>query len=149
SRIVAGEVVNRSDAGHLHAMAKAAKEILGAKSLEILADAGYYNSEDFKACEDDGIKAYVPLHRSNEKLEEQGRFARKDFSYEVATDTYRCPAGQLLHRKKKPWTNASGRVERRYLGSKASCGGCALKASCLSSKAQHRSISRWEHEDVL
>jgi hypothetical protein len=55
----------------------------------------------------------------------------------------------LLHRTKKPWTNTSGRVENRYLGSKASCGACALRASCLSSKAKYRSIFRWEHEGVL
>jgi transposase len=147
--IVASEVVNRSDAGHLHKMAKAAKEILEAETLQILADAGYYNSEDLKACEDDGINAYVPPHEGNGKLEKQGRFVRKDFSYDAATDTYRCPAGQLLHPTKKPWTNTSGRIESRYLGSKASCGGCAFKASCLSSKAKYRSIFRWEHEDVL
>jgi transposase len=147
--IIASEVVNRSDAGHLHEMAKAAKEILEAETLQILADAGYYNSEDLKACEDDGIKAYVPPHEGNGKLEKQGRFARKDFSYDAATDTYRCPAGQRLHPTKKPWTNASGRIEVRYLGSKASCGGCPLKASCLSPEAKYRSISRWEHEDVL
>src|SRR3984885_8395285 len=67
--IVESEVVNRSDAGHLHKMAKAAKEILEAETLQILADAGYYNSEDLKACEDDGIKAYVPPHEGNGKLE--------------------------------------------------------------------------------
>jgi transposase len=147
--IVASEVVNRSDAGHLHEMAKAAKEILEAEALQILADAGYYNSEDLKACEDDGIKAYVPPHEGNGKLEKQGRFVRKDFSYDAATNTYRCPAGQLLHPTKTPWTNTSGRVESRYLGSKATCGACSLKASCLSSKAEYRSIFRWEHEDVL
>jgi len=120
--IVASEVVNRSDAGHLHEMAKAAKEILEAETQQILADAGYYNSEDLKACEDDGIKAYVPPHEGNGKLEKQGRFVRKDFSDDAATNTYRCPAGQLLHPTKTPWTNTSGRVESRYLGSKATCG---------------------------
>jgi transposase len=145
--IVASEVVNRSDAGHLHEMAKAAKEILEAETLQILADTAYYNSEDLKACEDDGIKAYVPPHQGNGKLE--GRFARKDFSYDAATNTYRCPAGQLLHPTKTPWTNTSGRIEIRYLGSRATCGACPLKASCLSSKADYRSVSRWEHEDVL
>ena len=147
--IVASEVVNRSDAGHLHEMAKAAKEILEAETLQILADAGYYNSEDLKACEDDGIKAYVPPHEGNGKLEKQGRFVRKDFSYDATTNTCRCPAGQLLHPTKKPWTNTSGRIELRYLGSKATCGPCPLKASCLSSKAKYRSIFRWEHEGVL
>ena len=113
--IVASEIVNRSDAGHLHEMAKAAKEILEAETLQILADGGYYNSEDLKACEDDGIKAYVPAHEGNGKLEKQGRFARKDFNYDAATDTYRCPAGQRLHPTKTPWTNGSGRIEVRYL----------------------------------
>jgi transposase len=147
--IVASEVVNRNDAGYLHEMAKATKEILEVETLQILADAGYYNSEDLKACEDDGIKAYVPPHEGNGKLEKQGRFVRKDFSYDAATNTYRCPAGKLLHPTKKPWTNTSGRIEIRYLGSKANCGGCLLKASCLSPEAKYRSISRWEHEDVL
>ena len=82
--IVASEVVNRSDAGHLHEMAKAAKDILGAETLQVLADDGYYNSEDLKACEDDGIAAYVPMHEGNGKLEKQGRFARKDFSYDAS-----------------------------------------------------------------
>ncbi len=77
--IVASEVVNRSDAGHLHAMAKAAKEVLEAKSLQVLADAGYYNSADLKACEDDGIEAYVPLPEGNGALEKQGRFSLQGF----------------------------------------------------------------------
>src|ERR1700736_2842292 len=70
--IIASEVVNRSDAGHLHEMAKAAKEILEVKSLQVLADAGYYNSADLKACEDDGIKAYVPPSEGNGVLQKQG-----------------------------------------------------------------------------
>jgi len=147
--IVASEVVNRGDAGQLHKMAKAAKEALEAETLQILADGAYYTSEDLKACEDDGITAYVPPHEGNGKLEKEGRFARKDFSYDAATNTYRCPAGQLLHPTKTPWTNASGRIEIRYLGFKAVCGACPLKASCLSSKAECRSVSRWEHEAVL
>jgi transposase len=147
--IVEGEVLNRSDAGHLHKMAKAAKEVLEAETLQILADVGYYSSEDLKACEDDGIKAYMPPHEGNGKLEKQGRFTRKDFSYDAATNTYRCPAGQLLHPTKKTWTNASGRVESRYLGSRVSCSACPLKASCLSPKVKYRSLFRWEHEGVL
>jgi transposase len=147
--IVASEVVNRSDAGHLHQMAIAAKEILDVETLQILADGAYYTSEDLKACEDDGIVAYVPPHQGNGKLEKQGRFAHKNFSYDAATDTYRCPAGQQLHPTETPWTNTSGRIETRYLGSKATCGKCQLKAACLSPKAEYRSIRRWEHEAVL
>jgi hypothetical protein len=91
----------------------------------------------------------VPVHQGNGKLEKQGRFARQDFSYDAGTDTYRCPAGQLLHPLKKTWTNTSGRVESRYLASQTNCGACPLKASCLTSKAKYRIVYRWEHEDVL
>jgi transposase len=147
--IVASEVVNRSDAGHLYAMAKAAKEVLEAKSLRVLADAGYYNSEDLKACEDDGIEALVPLHEGNGKLEKEGRFSRKDFRYDAAADAYRCPAGALLRPTEGRWKNASGRVEVRYLARKVTCAACPLRAQCLAPKASYRSIARWEHEDIL
>ena len=147
--IVESEVVNRSDAGHLHMMAKAAKEVLEVESMQALADAGYYNSEDLKACEDDGITAYVPLHEGNNKLEKQGRFSRKNFSYDASADAYRCPAGQLLSRTKKPWTNTSGRVEARYLSSKTICDACPLRTCCLAPEAKTRAVFRWEHEDVL
>ncbi|MGJ4942676.1 IS1182 family transposase [Bradyrhizobium sp. HKCCYLS1011] len=147
--IIASEVVNRSDAGQLHKMAKAAKEALGVKTLQILADAGYFNSEDVKACEDDGVTAYVPVHEGNDKLKNQGRFTRKDFTYDARSNTYCCPAKQLLRPTKTPVKNVSGRIETRYLGSKATCGACSLQASCLGPKAKYRTVFRWEHEIVL
>jgi transposase len=147
--IVGSEVVNRSDAGHLHVMAKAVKDALDVKALQVLADAGYYNSEDLKACEDDGITAYVPMHEGNRKLEKQGRFSRKDFSYDASADAYHCPAGELLHPTKKPWTNTSGRVEIRYTSSKTICDACASRTNCLTADVKTRSVSRWEHEGVL
>ena len=147
--IVASDVVNSSDAGHLHAMAKAAKDVLEAKSLQALADAGYYSSVDLKACEDDGIVAYVPPSEGNGMLEKQGRFSLKDFSYDSTADAYRCPAGELLRPMKGRWQNTSGRVEIRYAGRNAICGTCQLRARCLSPKASRRTIGRWEHEDVL
>src|SRR5947209_20438501 len=147
--IVASDVVNRNDTGHLHEMAKAAKEVLDVETLQAAADTAYYNSEDLKACEDDGIVAYVPLHEGNGKLEKEGRVSRKDFSYDASADAYRCPAGELLRPTEGRWKNASGRVEIRYLGRKAACAACPLRAQCLAPKASYRSIARWEHEDVL
>ena len=47
--IVASEVVNdSSDVGQLHAMAKAAKDALGAEVLQVLADEGYYSSTELQ-----------------------------------------------------------------------------------------------------
>jgi transposase len=148
--IVASAVVNdSSDVGQLHAMAKAAKDALEAEALQVLADEGYYSSLELKACEDDGIVAYVPPSEGNGKLEKQGRFSRKDFSYEATADAYRCPAGASLYPMKGRFQNTSGRIEIRYASRKAICDTCQLRARCLSRKATTRIISRWEHEDVL
>ena len=147
--IVESEVVNRSDAGHLHMMAKAAKDTLGVETLQVLADAGYSSSQDLKGCEDDGITAYVPLNESNGKLEKQGRFARKDFRYDASSDVYHCPAGELLRTTKKPSENPSGRIEFRYASSKTTCDACPIRARCLTPEAKTRTVFRWEHEDVL
>ena len=148
--IIAGEVVNdSSDVGQLHAMAKAAKEALDAEALQVLADEGYYSSTELKACEDDGIVAYVPPSKGNGRLEKQGRFSREDFSYDGAADAYICPADELLRPMDGRWTNTSGRVEIRYVSSKAACKACQLRGRCLSPKATERTIRRWEHEDVL
>ena len=149
--IVASEVVNdSSDVGQLHAMASTAKEALDAKTLQALADEGYYSSLELKACEDDGITAYVPVPASNGRLENEGRFSLKDFNYDGVADAYHCPAGQLLHRTAGgSWENTSGRIEICYAGRKKTCGVCPLKSRCLSPKAATRTIRRWEHEDVL
>jgi transposase len=148
--IVASEVVNdSSDVGQLHAMAKLAKEDLNAKELQAIADEGYYSSLELKACEDDGIVAYVPVPEGNGWLEKQGRYSRKDFSYDSKADAYRCPAGEFLHPMKGSWQNTSGRVEIRYAARKAICQACKVREFCLSPKAPRRTISRWQHEDVL
>ena len=148
--IIAGDVVNdSSDVGQLHAMAKAAKDVLEAETLQALADEGYYSSTELKACEDDDIKAYVPVPEGNGRLEKVGRFSLKNFSHDPAAEAYRCPAGELLRPMEGRWTNASGRVEIRYASRKATCDACQLRARCLSPKARYRTIGRWEHEDVL
>ena len=148
--IVASEVVNdSSDVGQLYAVASAAKDALGAKTLQALADEGYYSSLELKACEDDGIVAYVPVPEGNRQLEKKGRFSLKDFNYDPAADAYRCPGGELLRPMEGHWKNTSGRTEIRYASSTKACRACPLRARCLSPKASRRTIGRWEHEDVL
>src|SRR5579859_1102789 len=149
--LVGGSVVvnDSSDVGQLHAMAKAAKDILGAKALQVLADEGYYSSLELKACEDDGIVAYVPVPEGNKVVEKKGRFSRRDFSYDAGADAYHCPAGERLRRVKGHWQNASGRIEIRYASRKAICQACRLRSRCLAENASQRIVYRWEHEDVL
>ena len=92
--IVAHEVTNSgSDRAQLAPMAAAAREAMGKKKLQAVADRGYYSAPQIKACDDAGIAAILPKPMtSNAKAE--GRFDKSDFIYIAKDDEYQCPAGQ-------------------------------------------------------
>jgi transposase len=141
--VVAHEVTNVGhDRAQLSKMALAAREAMGTKRLKAIADRGYFNSPEIKACSDAGIKAYVPKPMtSNAKAE--GRFSKADFVYIARDDEYQCPAGQrAIYRYTR---EESGLQIRRYWTS--ACPECPMKARCTT--GDYRRISRWEHEDVL
>lgn len=147
--IVASDVVNAgNDSGQLHAMATAAKQALSVDGLTALADTGYWNGPELKACEEDGIVAYVPPAERSGRLAAQGRFSHEAFVYDADADAYRCPGGAVLTPSQGLKRNG-GRQERRYTSRKAACDACALRARCLAGKAKTRTIQRWEHEAVL
>src|SRR2546423_12428631 len=148
--IVASEVVNDgNDSGQLYGMAQAAKQALAAKTLQAVADVGYYHGAMLKACEEAGIVAYVPPAKRTGRLQAQGRFTHEDFSYDAAADAYRCPAGALLQPTKGRKTNTGGRIEIRYVSRKAVCDACPLRRRCVTDKAPTRTVHRWEHEAVI
>ena len=127
--IVASEVVNdSSDVGQLHAMARAAKEALEAEALQVLADEGYYNSVALKACEDDGIVVYVPPSEGNGRLEKQGRFSLKDFSYDAERDAYRCPAGRTAAADGRTLAEPKRPDRDPLCEPQGDCGTCQLRA---------------------
>jgi transposase len=147
--IVASEVVNDgNDTGQLHAMALAVKAAVGAETLTVLADSGYYNGETLKACEADAITAYVPQADRGHRLERQGRFTLSEFAYDAKADLYRCPAGAELKAMNGRKTNMASKSYIRYAGRRSVCGACRLRRQCLAAKAERRDIYRWEHEDV-
>lgn len=141
--IVEHEVTNvGSDRGQLSKMAKKARVALAAEELTVVADRGYYKSEELLACHEAGITTYVPKPETS-GAQAAGRFARRDFHYDEKTDSYRCPAGdRLIWRMKR---RESGLMLHRYWSS--NCQSCSLKSRCTPSK--QRRVSRWEHEAVL
>ena len=141
--IVAHEVTNvGDDRDHLSSMADLARTEMGCKKLTVIADRGYFKSEEILACDSAGITAIVAKTETS-KATKDGRFGRDDFIYDANKDEYRCPAGQALI-----WrfaTVQSGLKVHRYWSS--NCKQCALKTQCTPSP--QRRITRWEHEDVL
>ena len=141
--IVAHEVTNvGTDRAQLSHMAKRTKAALETDALDVVADRGYYKSEEILACEKAGITVTLPqTFTSNNKS--KGRFVKQDFRYVAEDDVYICPADERLDyhftneerglRLRRYWTNA--------------CRTCAIRDQCTTGK--ERRITRWEHEHVL
>jgi transposase len=148
--IVASKVVNEgNDSGQLHALATAAKEALGAQTLQATADAGYYNGDMLRACEADAIAAYVPEADKNNRLVKQGRFTVKNFVYDAERNVYRCPTGAELRPMAGYKEDGAGKKHVRYAALQSICGACPLRSRCLTDKARRREVYRWEHQDVV
>jgi transposase len=140
-----------ADNCQLSSMAIGAKEMLGAKNIEAVADKGYFSFVQIKDCVDNGIIPYVP---------EQNRYGvgfvkRKGvptreyhvdkFIYDMGTDTFVCPAGNKLvfsyldHAHQK-----NIRVYRTD-----ACFSCEFFMTKCTLNKHGRTLWRWEHAEVL
>ena len=141
--IVTHEVTNSgSDRAQLANMGRQAREALGVDKLEAVADRGYYNSTEIKACDDAGVAVTLPKPMTS-GAKSDGRFGKQDFVYNAAEDVYRCPAGAKLAYRMT--TEQDGKMMRRYWTN--ACPNCLLKSKCTT--GNERRIPRWEHEHVL
>ena len=142
--IVAHEVTTQAaDNTSLQPMAEAARAALEQPTLNVVADAGYSNGAQAEALESQGIVAHVPANRAVNNQGDGSLFDRRSFSYDEATDTMRCPAGQTLRRKQLH------RKDRTviYAAEVGACGSCVLKARCTASP--RRLVTRHLHEAAL
>jgi transposase len=128
-----------NDQAQLLPMAQAAKEALEVESLTVVADTGYSNGAQGEACASAGITAAVPRQKTV-NARNSGLFSREAFSYDAASDSWTCPAGETLSLRSISQTEQ----EKRY--STTACGGCALKSKCTN--AQSRQITRHLYEDA-
>jgi len=141
--IVHHDVTNvGSDRSQLASTATAAKEALGVQTLEAVADRGYFNGEEIKACDDAGITVTLPKPMTS-GAKSAGRFGKQDFVYKPQEDIYVCPAGEKLTYRFT--AEEHGQRLRRYWTD--ACHTCPIKAQCTTGR--ERRITRWEHEAVV
>ena len=132
--IIAHEVTTQhNDHACLLPMATQAQAALDAKTLTVLGDTGYMNGVQCQACEDAGITPVVPMAEvSNTKNAQY--YAKSLFSYDTQSNTFTCPAGQVLTRFKRD------RAKQTDCYRTKACVGCTHRAHCTD--APMRSISR-------
>jgi transposase len=132
--IVAHEVTTqRNDHTSLEPMSREAKHALGVESLMVVADRGYMNGEQSEQCEACSITPVVPMSAAVQTYH-PNCYPKSMFRYDETTDTYRCPAGELLRRYKR---HRQKRVDFYWTGA---CESCPSKALCTGAK--RRTIAR-------
>ncbi|MEX3954163.1 IS1182 family transposase [Paraburkholderia sp. EG287B] len=142
--IVAHEVTNvGNDRGQLTNMAGQARAATGIKDLTVVADRGYFKSEEVLQCHEAGITTFVPKPLTSGKNAD-GYFGKQDFIYIAKDNEYLCPAQQRLNWR---FTNIEHGMTLHCYSSSA-CSTCTIRKQCTSGK-QARRIKRWEHEAVV
>ena len=141
--IVTHEVINEGHDRHqLHHMAQQAKEAIGAETLAVVADRGYFTGEELLACEQAKITTYVPKPQTSGSPK-KGLFSKRDFVYHADDNEYECPAGERLLWRFE--TQEKGLSLHKYWSSH--CPNCPIKSQCTT--GTYRRITRWEHEAVV
>jgi len=131
-------------------MALAAKEILNAESMDVLADKGYHTGEELKKCEAQNITAFVspkaPATPDNDL------YPVPAFTYNKNDDTYTCPAGEIL-KTNNVWYKHSGKGKTepfRFLRyTTSACKTCASRSHCTAGEKNGRAIDRSEYAPAI
>jgi transposase len=145
-----------SDAGTLAPMIDKTQRIIGGRLQKMLADGGYCSILDLLDAQERKIDllAPVPANGSTNKRKSasgEEQIPRDEFHYDVATNTYTCPADHSLpykDRHKKQRFGGRTLNQYRYQCSPVHCESCPLASRCLAG-GQARTIRRMEGEELL
>jgi transposase len=131
------------DMGLLTQTAEPARALLDVERIDVVADRGYFKTEDIEACEQAGMTPHVPKPQRGSAVRE-GFFPKDEFRYDAEQDVFVCPAGQQLRAYS---SSALRELKKINYVNKQACAGCAIRARCTGN--QFRSVSRLENEAVL
>jgi IS5 family transposase len=111
-----------------------------------VADSKYGSIENYLACRDRDIKAHFTSLEETQKGTgtKKGIFPKEAFTYNAETDTFTCPAGQTLKRRKF----FKKRQHYEYIASAGTCNRCQLKEKCTKAKSG-RTLKRHIRQDDL
>lgn len=111
-----------------------------------VADSKYGSIENYLACQDRDIKAHFTSLEEAQKDTgtKKGIFPKEAFTYNAESDTFTCPAGETLKRRKF----FNQRQHYEYIASAGTCKRCRLKDQCTKSKSG-RTVKRHIRQDDL
>jgi transposase len=135
------------DDGHvLNDMIDAHEHNTQQKLQTAVADSKYGTIENYLLCHDRKVKPHIPsfekTHRGTGR--QKGIFPKEAFCYDPDTDSFLCPAGQILRRR----NYNKRRNQYEYKAPAKTCLQCELKKKCTHSK-NGRSLKRHVRQEGL
>ena len=148
--VITATVMGPGDENEAHRLGELLQDhaIHTQRSAEVVvADSKYGTTVNFLECYDRGILAHIPVLKQTQDQQERRRkiFPESEFTYDPPTDTYLCPAGQRLS-KRKHWAE---RKAFEYVTGRGVCGRCRLRSQCTRSQSGGRTIKRHERQEIL
>lgn len=112
----------------------------------VVADSKYGTIDNYLLCHDRKVKAHMPsiekTHRGTGR--QKGIFPKEAFSYDPDTDTFLCPAGQMLRRR----SYHKKRKHYEYKAPAKACLQCELREKCTQSK-DGRTLKRHVRQEEI
>jgi len=132
-----------NDTRELAPVALASKEVLEKDSMIALADKGYNTGEQLQICKDNDIITYVSPKASSKPY--MKGFPVDQFEYDPQTDSYTCPAQEVLTTNGSYYDKGSYRIKPYKTNA---CKSCSIKQQCTQNKLG-RMIERSEYQEVI
>jgi len=119
----------------------------GVKVDTVVGDRQYGTTDNFRKCYQRGIRSHMGDLKTPQagKGKRAGIFSEDEFIYDAATDTYRCPAGQVLKRRK----HIKKREAYEYSAGMPICRECSIRSQCTRSTKSARTIKRHEYHEAV
>lgn len=102
-------------------------------------DAGYFTPAVCKGIVERGLYGVMGYRRPNHR---EGYFYKREYLYDPETNSYRCPAGQVL-----PYRGVNRQGYREYVSDPEQCRQCPHLGRCTKSRNQQKLVIRHVWED--
>jgi len=146
--ITATEVTTGSvhEAHRMDSLLDAHTHNTGVAAEVCVADSKYGTIENYLSCHDRGVKSHFASLELGQRGSgrQSGILPKESFAYDAGTDSFICPAGERLTRRRF----STQRQQWEYTAPPKSCSRCALQPQCTRSKAG-RSLKRHKRQAEL
>ena len=134
------------EGAHLLALIEAHEDVTDQLVGTVIADSRYGSVANLIECQKSGIRPHLKLlgdsHRGKGRSE--GIYGEERFIYDPQSNTYRCPANQLM----RPRRLHPQRLSWEYVTAKGTCLVCQLRAFCTRSRSG-RTLHRHRDQELL